>query len=112
MHEWRRCVGGVGVTLLKCRDWLQSLNIIVMSGHSGIRPACQSYANLLVLTLSSSTVSQFVTYAYYACVADCADTMADAWKDTAGCAEAICLHENLLKCQYIVKWGLHGIVHI
>ena len=53
-----------------------------------------------------------VTYAHYACVVDCADAMADAWEDTAGCAQAICLHENLLKCQYIVKWGLHGIVHI
>ena len=38
-----------------------------------------------------------VTYAHYACVADCADAMADAWEDTAGCAQAICLHENLLK---------------
>ena len=53
-----------------------------------------------------------VIYAHYACVADCADAMADGWEDTAGCAQAICLHENLLKCQYIVKWGLHGIVHI
>ena len=38
-----------------------------------------------------------VTYAHYACVADCADAMADAWEDTAGCAQAVCLHENLLK---------------
>ena len=38
-----------------------------------------------------------VTYAHYACVADCADAMADAWVDTAGCAQANCLHENLLK---------------
>ena len=38
-----------------------------------------------------------VTYAHYACVADCANAMADAWEDTAGCAQAICLHENLLK---------------
>ena len=53
-----------------------------------------------------------VTYAHCACVADWADAMAGAWEDTAGCAQAICLHENLLKCQYIVKWGLHGIVHI
>ena len=57
-------------------------------------------------------VSFVVTYAHYACVADCADAMADVWEDTAGCAQAICLRENLLKCQYIVKWGLHGIVHI
>ena len=38
-----------------------------------------------------------VTYAHYACVADCADAMADAWEDTAGCAQAICLHENVLE---------------
>ena len=38
-----------------------------------------------------------VTYAHYACVADCADAMADAWEDTARCAPAICLHENLLQ---------------
>ena len=38
-----------------------------------------------------------VTYVHYTCVADCADAMADAWEDTAGCAQAICLHENLLK---------------
>ena len=25
-----------------------------------------------------------VTYAHYACVADCANSMADAWEDTAG----------------------------
>ena len=38
-----------------------------------------------------------VTYAHYACVADYADAMADALEDTAGCAQAICLHENDLK---------------
>ena len=38
------------------------------------------------------------TYAHYACVADCADAMADAWEDTAGCAHADCLHGNILKC--------------
>ena len=40
-----------------------------------------------------------VTYAHNACVADCADAMADAWEDTAdqACDQAICLHENLLK---------------
>ena len=42
-------------------------------------------------------VAGVVTYAHYACVANCADAMADAWEDTAGCAQAICLHENLLK---------------
>ena len=38
-----------------------------------------------------------VTYALYACVADCADAMADAWEDTADCAHADCLHGNILK---------------
>ena len=38
------------------------------------------------------------TYAHYASVADCADAMADAWEDTAGCALADCLHGNILKC--------------
>ena len=36
-------------------------------------------------------------YAHYACVADCADAMADAWEDTASCAHADCLHGNILK---------------
>ena len=42
-------------------------------------------------------VSFVVTYAHYAFVAHSGDAMADAWEDTAGCAQAICLHENLLK---------------
>ena len=42
-------------------------------------------------------VNDVMTYAHYACVVDCADAMADAWDDTAGCAQPICLHENLLK---------------
>ena len=42
-------------------------------------------------------MSLVVTYAHYACVADCADAMADAWEDTAGCAQPNCLHKNLLK---------------
>ena len=46
--------------------------------------------------------------AHYACVVDCADAMADAWEDTAGCAQTICLHENLLKCQCIVVWDWTG----
>ena len=46
---------------------------------------------------SSANKFDVVTYAHYACVADCADAMADAWEDTAGCAQAICLHENLLE---------------
>ena len=36
-------------------------------------------------------------YAHYACVADCADAMADAWEDSAGCAHADCLHGNILR---------------
>ena len=58
------------------------------------------------------TVYGVVIYAHYACVADYADDMANAWEDTAGCAQAISQHENLLKCPYIVRWGLHGIEHI
>ena len=38
-----------------------------------------------------------VTYAHYACVADCTGAMANAWEDTAGCAQANRLHENILK---------------
>ena len=38
-----------------------------------------------------------MTYAHYACVADCVDAMADAWEDIAGCAQAICPLENLLR---------------
>ena len=39
----------------------------------------------------------FDIYAHYACVANCADAMADALEDTVGCVQAICLHENFLK---------------
>ena len=39
-----------------------------------------------------------VAYVLYACVAGCADAMGDAWEDTGGCAQADCLHENILKC--------------
>ena len=49
------------------------------------------------LHLRKSLWRSVVTYAHYACVADCADAMADAWEDTASCAQAIGLHENLLK---------------
>ena len=45
-------------------------------------------------------------------MADCAYAIEDAWKDTAGCAQADCLLGNILKCQSTVKWGVHGIVHI
>ena len=56
-----------------------------------------------------------MTYAYYACVDDCADAMADAWEDTAGCAHADCLHGNILKCYSTVIWwiaqaGAHRII--
>ena len=34
-----------------------------------------------------SIVVTYATYAPYACVADCADAMADAWEDSAGCAQ-------------------------
>ena len=37
-------------------------------------------------------------FAHYACVADCAYAMADAWEDTAGCAHADSLHKNVVKC--------------
>ena len=50
-------------------------------------------------------------YAHYACVADCAYAMADAWEDTACCAHADCLHGNILNCLSTVMWGLHRIVH-
>ena len=53
-----------------------------------------------------------MTYAQCACVADCADAMADAWEDTAGCARADCLHGNVVKGLSTNKRGLHGIVHI
>ena len=42
-------------------------------------------------------VACVVTCAPYACVADCADAMADAWEDTTGCVQPSCLYENLLK---------------
>ena len=51
-------------------------------------------------------------HAHYACVADCADAMANAWEDIAGCAQADCLHGNVLKCLSSVERGLHKIVHI
>ena len=53
-----------------------------------------------------------IIYAHYACKADCADAMADVWEDTGRCAQADCLHGNVLKYQSTVLWGLHGIVHI
>ena len=80
---------------------------------------------LFVITLSSSYDSLTCTlslirdactrcdvHAHYACVADSADAMDDAWEDTVGCAQADCLLGNVLKCLSTVQWGLHGIVHI
>ena len=57
-------------------------------------------------------MNSVATYAHYACLADCADAMADAWEDTAGCAHVDFLHGNILKCDSSVMWGLHRIVHI
>ena len=49
-----------------------------------------------------------VTYAHYACVADCADAMADAWEDTAGCAQPICLHKVIeFRCVGIARDRAH-----
>ena len=45
-------------------------------------------------------------------MADYADATADAWDDTAACAQADCLHGNVLKGLSSVERGLHGIVHI
>ena len=60
--------------------------------------ASSAKANALLQTIAPTAVDfPVVTYAHYACVADCADAMVDAWEDTAGCAQAICQHEILLK---------------
>ena len=48
-------------------------------------------------------------YAHYACVADCADAMADAWEDTAGCAHADCLHGNILIYSKVIVHRYVGI---
>ena len=37
-------------------------------------------------------------YARYARVVDCANAMADAWEEIAGCAHADCQHGSILKC--------------
>ena len=48
-------------------------------------------------------------YAHYACVADCADAMADAWEDTGGCAHADCLHGNILRYSKVIVHRYVGI---
>ena len=48
-------------------------------------------------------------YAHYARVADCADAMADAWEDTAGCAHADCLHGNILRYSKVIVHRYVGI---
>ena len=42
-------------------------------------------------------------------MADCADAMADAWEDTAGCAHADCLHGNILRYSKVVVHRYVGI---
>ena len=53
-----------------------------------------------------------VIYAHYACVADCADAMADAWEDTARWIQDVIVCMEYSKVFSTVMWGLHGIVHI
>ena len=48
-------------------------------------------------------------YAHYACVADYAYAMADAWEDTAGCAHADCLHGNILRYSKVMVHRYVGI---
>ena len=48
-------------------------------------------------------------YAHNACVAGCADAMADAWEDTAGCAHADCLHGNILRYSRVIVHRYAGI---
>ena len=50
--------------------------------------------------VAATSPSVVVAYAHYACVADCADAMADAWEDTAGCAQPICLHK-VIEYRYV-----------
>ena len=58
-------------------------------------PALSDLRDKLHLRKSSTLWGSVATYAHYACVADCADAMADAWEDTAGCAQPICLHKKI-----------------
>ena len=41
-----------------------------------------------------------------------ANAMADAWEDTAGCAQADCQHGNFLLFSSTGMWGLHRILNI
>ena len=54
------------------------------------------HVDSMVVTATGGDAEPVVTYAHYACVADCADAMADAWEDTAGCAQPICLHKVIV----------------
>ena len=49
-------------------------------------------------------------YAHYACVADCADAMADAWEDSAGCAHADFVRGNVLNVMTQSQPGPKGPV--
>ena len=50
-------------------------------------------------------------YAHYACVSECADAMADAWEDTAACAQADCLHGNIRSYSKVIVHRYVGISH-
>ena len=55
-------------------------------------------ASVWQLTAAHHVIAQCCCdiYAHYACVADCADAIADAWEDTVGCAHADCLYGNVV----------------
>ena len=61
------------------------------------------------MSIPGFTASCCDIYAHYACVADCADAMADAWEDTAGCAHVDCLHGNIPKYSKVVVHRYVGI---
>ena len=71
-------------------------------------PALSDLRDKLHLSKSPTLWESVVTYTHYACVAHCADAIADAWEDTGGCAHADCLHGHVLKCWSTDMWGLHG----
>ena len=49
-----------------------------------LTPHCDPSPTQMLITVPWSIF--VVTYVHYACVADCADAMADEWEDTSGCA--------------------------
>ena len=61
------------------------------------RSALSDLRDKLHLRKSPTLWGSVVTYAHYACVADCADATADAWEDTVTCAQVDYLRENVLK---------------